>query len=85
VLVPSKQRPCFGAGFRTVIATGLPQGQLRLYKVTVTERSRESYYAYADPARNQVYVGKQSQYQRYRQLKRELEPAQQSYNPPVYD
>jgi hypothetical protein len=61
------------AGFRTVIATDLPQAQLRPYKVTVTEGNRESYYAYADPARNQVYVGNQSQYQRYRQLKRELE------------
>lgn len=73
------------AGFGTVIATDLPQGQLRPYKVTVTEGNRESYYAYADLARNQVYVGNQSQYQRYRQLKRELEAAQQSYNPPVYD
>lgn len=73
------------AGFRTVIATDLPQRQLRPYKVTVTEGNRESYYAYADPTRNQVYVGNQSQYQRYRQLKRELEAAQQSYNPPVYD
>jgi hypothetical protein len=73
------------AGFRTVITTGLPQRQLRPYKVTVTEANGESYYAYADPARNQVYVGNRSQYQRYRQLKRELEAAQQSYNPPVYD
>jgi hypothetical protein len=73
------------AGFRTVIVTDPQQQQLRPYKVTVTERNGESYYAYADPARNLVYVGNQSQYKRYRQLKRELEAAQQSYNPPVYD
>jgi len=62
------------AGFRTVIATDLSQRQLRPYKVTVTERSGESYYAYADPARNEVYVGNQSQLQRYRQLKENLKP-----------
>jgi hypothetical protein len=73
------------AGFKTVVATDPAQRQLRPYKVTVMERNGENYYAYADPARNQVYVGNQSQFQRYRQLKRELEAAQQSYNPPVYD
>jgi hypothetical protein len=73
------------AGFRTVIAPDPAQRQLRPYKVTVMERNGENYYAYADPARNQVYVGDHSQFQRYRQLKRELEAAQQSYNPPVYD
>jgi hypothetical protein len=73
------------AGFKTVVATDPAQRQLRPYKVTVMERNGENYYAYPDPARNQVYVGNQSQFQRYRQLKRELEAAQQSYNPPVYD
>jgi hypothetical protein len=71
------------AGFRTVIATNPQQQQLRSYKVTVTQRNGETYYVYADPARNQIYVGDQTQYQRYRQLKKELHAAQQSYTPPV--
>jgi hypothetical protein len=70
------------AGFRTVIVTN-PQQQLRPYKVTVAPRNGETYYVYADPARNQIYVGDQSQYQRYRKLKKQLEAAQQSYTPPV--
>jgi hypothetical protein len=72
------------AGFRTVIGTDPQQQQLRPYKVTVADRNGETSYVYADPARNQIYVGDQSQYQRYRQLKKELEVAQQSYNPPVF-
>ena len=72
------------AGFRTVIVTNPQQQQLPPYKVTVAERDGKTYYVYADPARNQNYVGDQSQYQRYRQLKKELEAAQQSYNPPVF-
>jgi hypothetical protein len=73
------------AGFRTVVITNPQQQQVQPYKVTTTERNGETHYVYADPARKQVYVGDQSQYQRYRQLKKELEAAQQSYNPPVFD
>jgi hypothetical protein len=72
------------SGFRTVIGTDPQQQQLRPYKVTVADRNGETSYVYADPARNQIYVGDQSQYQRYRRLKKELEVAQQSYNPPVF-
>jgi hypothetical protein len=72
------------AGFRTVSVTNPQQQQLRPNKVTVTEQNGKTYYVYADPARNQNYVGDQSQYQRYRKLKKELEAAQQSYNPPVF-
>jgi hypothetical protein len=72
------------AGFRTAIAANVQQQQLRPYKITVAEQNGKTYYLYADPARNQIYVGDPSQYQRYRQLKKELEAAQQSYNPPVY-
>jgi hypothetical protein len=72
------------AGFRTVVVTNPQQQQLQPNKVTVTERNGKTYYVYADPARNQIYVGDQSQYQRYRQLKKQLEVAQQSYNPPVF-
>jgi hypothetical protein len=71
------------AGFRTVIATSSQQ-QVRPYKVTLTEQNGKTYYAYSDPARNQIYIGDQSQYQRYRQLKKQIEAEQQSYNPPVF-
>jgi hypothetical protein len=71
------------AGFRTVIVTNPQQQQLRPYKLTTAQRNGGTYYVYADPARNQIYVGDQSQYQRYRKLKKELQAAQQSYKPPV--
>jgi len=71
------------AGFNVIAPP--QQQQLRPYKVTAAERNGETYYLYMDPARNQLYVGNRAQYQRYRQLKRELEAAQQSYNPPVFD
>src|ERR1700736_1556703 len=71
------------AGFSTVIVTNPHQQQVRPYKVTVAQRNGETYYVYADPARNQIYVGDQSQYQRYRKLKRELEAAQHGCTPPV--
>jgi hypothetical protein len=71
------------AGFKTATLTSAQQ-QLRPYRVTASEQNGQTYYVYADPARNQIYVGDPSQYQRYRQLKKELEIAQQSYNPPVY-
>jgi len=71
------------AGFRTIIMTNPQQQQLRPYKVTVAERNGETSYVYADPARKQIYVGNQSQYQRYRQLQEQVWAAQQSYTPPV--
>jgi hypothetical protein len=72
------------AGFRTAVVTRDQQLQFRPNKVTATERNGQAYYVYVDPARQQIYVGDQSQYQRYRQLKKQLEIAQQSYNPPVF-
>jgi hypothetical protein len=72
------------AGFRTVVVTNSQQQQLRPYKLTVAGQNGKTQYFYADPARNQIYVGDQSQYQKYRQLKKQLEIAQQSYNPPVF-
>jgi hypothetical protein len=71
------------AGFRTVIATNSQQ-QVRPSNVTLTEQNGKTYYVYSDPARNQIYIGDQSQYQRYRQLKKQLEAEQQSYDPPVF-
>ena len=72
------------AGFKTAAVTSDQQQQFRPNKVTATERNGQTYYVYVDPVRNQIYVGDQSQYQKYRQLKKQLEIAQQSYNPPVY-
>jgi hypothetical protein len=69
------------AGFKTLVATDPLQRQLPPNKVTVTERNGETYYAYLDPARNQIYVGNQSQYQKYLELKKELF----EYTPPVFD
>jgi len=66
------------AGFRVVTVTNPQQQRLRPNKVTVTERDGKTYYVYVDPALNQIYIGDQSQYQRYRQLKKELEAPQQS-------
>jgi hypothetical protein len=61
------------AGFRTIIATTAKQQQhlktLPPDKVTVAQRNGKIYYVYADPAHNQIYVGNQSQYQSYQQLR----------------
>jgi hypothetical protein len=61
------------AGFRTIIAA-TPQQQQHLktlppYKVTAVRRNGKNYYVYADPAHNQIYVGTQFQYYRYRDLR----------------
>jgi hypothetical protein len=85
VPVPRKQRICFRRqALETVVVTNSQQQQLRPYKLTVAGQNGKTQYFYADPARNQIYVGDQSQYQKYRQLKKQLEIAQQSYNPPVF-
>jgi len=69
------------AGFRTIIAA-TPQQQHHLktlppYKVTVVRRSGKTYYVYADPGNNQIYVGTQFQYYRYRDLRLEKNLAQE--------
>jgi hypothetical protein len=61
------------AGFRTVIAN-TPQRQEQLKaippdKVTLVQRNGKTYYVYADPANNQIFVGTPSQYQKYQQLR----------------
>ena len=70
------------AGFRT-IAANTPQRQEHLKtlppdRVTVAQRHGKTYYVYADPAHNQIYVGNQSQYQRYQQLRQANKLAQES-------
>jgi hypothetical protein len=72
------------AGFRTTVVTRDQQQQFRPNKVTATARNGQTYYVYVDPARQLIYVGDQSHYQRYRQLKKQLEISQQSHSPPVY-
>jgi hypothetical protein len=70
------------AGFRIIIAT-TPQQQHHLqtlppYKVTMARRNGKTYYVYADPAHNQIYVGTQFQYYRYRDLRLEKNLAQEN-------
>src|SRR6516165_4865907 len=70
------------AGFRT-IAANTPQRQEHLKtlppdRVTVAQRHGKTYYVYADPAHNQIYVGNQSKYQRYQQLRQANNLAQES-------
>ena len=61
------------AGFRTVIAT-TPQQRQHLktippYKVIRVYRNGKTYYVYADPAHNLIYVGGLFQYDQYRDLR----------------
>jgi hypothetical protein len=70
------------AGFRIIIAT-TPQQQHHLqtlppYKVTMARRNGKTYYVYADPAHNHIYVGTQFQYYRYRDLRLEKNLAQEN-------
>jgi hypothetical protein len=37
--------------------------------VSVVQRNEKTYYVYPDPAHNQMYVGKRSQYQAYQQMR----------------
>jgi hypothetical protein len=61
------------AGFTTIVAATAQQQQhlktLPPYKVTVSHRNGKIYYVYADPAHNQIYVGTQFQYDRYRDIR----------------
>jgi hypothetical protein len=70
-------------GFKTVVATA-SQLQLRPYKVTVTEQSGKT------PTRTRTRLATRSisvinpSIKDIGSLKKELEVAQQSYDPPVY-
>jgi hypothetical protein len=70
------------AGFTNVTATTPQQQQhlktLQPYKVTVVHRNGNTYYVYPDPAHNQIYVGTQFQYYRYRDLRLEKNLAQEN-------
>jgi ABC-type uncharacterized transport system auxiliary subunit len=54
------------AGFNTVVATTPQQQQhlatLQPYKITVVRRNGKTYYVYADPANNRIFVGNKFAY-----------------------
>jgi len=52
-------------------------------KVTVVRRNGKTYYVYEDPAHNQIYVGSQFQYYRYRDLRLEKIWPRKIFKPPV--
>jgi len=62
------------AGFRTKVATTPRQQQhlktLTPYKIVIVHRQGKTFYVYSDPAHNQIYVGNQAQDQRYKQLRK---------------
>jgi hypothetical protein len=70
---PQTENLLSAAGFTTKLATTAQQQQhlktLPPDKVTVAQQNGKTYYVYADPAHNQIYVGNPSQYQRYQQLR----------------
>jgi len=78
------------AGFRIKVAT-TPQQQQHLktltpYKIMVVHRNGKTFYVYADPAHNQIYVGNQAQDKRYQQLRKANNLAEeQSYSEAMGD
>jgi hypothetical protein len=61
------------AGFKIVVAN-TPQQQQHLktlppHKMRVVHRKGKTYYVYADPTHNLIYVGNQLQYDQYRDLR----------------
>jgi hypothetical protein len=61
------------AGFTAMVAA-TPQQQQHLktlppYQVKAIRRNGKTYYVYADPAHNQIYIGTQFQYYRYRDMR----------------
>jgi hypothetical protein len=78
------------AGFRTKVATTPRQQQhlktLTPYKIMIVHRQGKTFYVYADPTQNQIYVGNQAQDQRYKQLRRANNLAEeQSYSEAMGD
>jgi hypothetical protein len=61
------------AGFKIVVANTSQQQQhlktLPPHKIKVVHRKGKTYYVYADPAHNLIYVGNQLQYDQYRDLR----------------
>ena len=61
------------AGFKTKAPFTVQQQQhfkaLTPYKLMTVHRHGKTYYVYADPAQNQLYIGNHAQYQRYQQIR----------------
>jgi hypothetical protein len=61
------------AGFKPITPSTPTQQQhlktLTPGKITSVERGGKTYFVLADPAHNQLYVGSQAEYQKYRQLR----------------
>ena len=61
------------AGFKTVPASTPEQQEhiktLKPGKITSVKRGGKTYYVLPDPARNQLYIGSQAEYQKYQQLR----------------
>jgi hypothetical protein len=70
---PQVENMLSAAGFQTKIAS-TPQQLQHLKaippgKITAVKRKGKTYFVYPDPAHNQIYVGNQSQYQAYQQMR----------------
>jgi hypothetical protein len=79
---PQTENMLSAAGFTTKLATTAQQQQhlktLPPNKVSLVQRNGKTYYVYADPAHQQIYVGNQAQYQRYQQLRQANNLAQEN-------
>jgi hypothetical protein len=69
------------AGFKMVPAT-TPQQQAHLQtlpadKITSVVRNGTTYYVYPDPKRQQLYIGREAQYQQYQKLRLENQMAEE--------
>ena len=69
------------AGFRTS-SVSTPEGQQHLKtltpgKVTSVQRSGKVYYIFPDATHNRLYIGDQTQYQKYRQLRSQQKLAEE--------
>jgi len=62
------------AGFKTKTPSTPRQQQhfktLTPNKIMTVHRNGRTYYVYADPVQNQLYIGNQAQFQRYQQLRK---------------
>jgi hypothetical protein len=62
------------AGFKTKTPSTAKQQQhfktLTPHKMMTVHRHGKTYYVYADPAQNQLYIGNQAQHQKYQQIRK---------------
>ena len=69
----TKENLLIAAGFKVIVPrTAVQQQKLKALpagKVTLVQKSGQTYYVFPDAANNQAYVGGPKQYQAYRQLR----------------